>query len=235
VKRAVFYSHTLLLLLTGFLSGIWIVGIAFDYEVTLHMPQVYTWTTAACALAAVWMMRIASEKGGDTEMNASPLCLPFALLYSLSLLWLARWEKVIVPVFICLLCTMYLFRRYVKRSGLRLACKLLSFVIIPVYLLLLPGFILLSDFGKTTVVKTLESPDGRYQAILVDVDQGALGGNTDVYVEDGRKSFHTGVISYQKKKLVYRTGWGAFENMELVWDDHETLRIDGKPYHADGF
>jgi len=202
MKKVVFYFQALLLLLTGFLFGSWIAGSVFDYEVTLHMPQVYTWATAACASVVAWMMHTESQKEGCSELKASPLCLPFVLLYSLSLLWLARWEKVIVPVFICLFFTMYLFRRHAKKSGLRLMCKLLSFVIIPVYLLLLPGFILFSDFGKTTVVQTLDSPDGRYQAVLVDVDQGALGGNTDVYVEDKSKSLHMGVISYQKKKLV---------------------------------
>lgn len=230
MRKAVIYTQAILLFLTGFLFGSWIAGSVFDYEVTLRMPQVYTWATAACALVAAWMMRAGSEKKGCSELNASPLCLPFALLYSLSLLWLARWEKVIVPVFICLFCTMYLFRRYAKKSGLRLVCKLLSFVILPVYLLLLPGFILLSDFGKTTIVQTLDSPDGGYRAVLVDVDQGALGGNTDVYVEDRSKSLNLGVISYQKKRLIYRTGWGAFEDMELAWEDHDTLLIDGLAY-----
>ena len=98
------------------------------------------------------------------------------------------------------------------------------------YLIFLPGVVLMSDFGKTTVVQTLVSPDGRYQAMLVDIDQGALGGNTDVYVKDTEKYVDLGAISYQKKTLVYRTGWGAFEDVELAWKDKETILIDGIEY-----
>lgn len=230
MKTAVKYAQMMLVLLTGVLPVSWIFGIVTDYETTLHMPRMYTWATAVCALGVVFMMHREAEKESGSELKASPLHLPLALLYALSLLWLARWEKVIIPVFINLLCATQIFRRYVRKSALRILCMVFACMLILPYLIFLPGVVLMSDFGKTTVVQTLVSPDGRYQAMLVDIDQGALGGNTDVYVKDTEKYVDLGAISYQKKTLVYRTGWGAFEDVELAWKDKETILIDGIEY-----
>lgn len=89
------------------------------------------------------------------------------------------------------------------------------------------GFIALIfwNFGQTTVVQTVESPDGAYYAEVIDIDQGALGGDTVVDVYE--KVFLN--IS-KKSQRVYHGDWGEFRNMEIYWKDEHCLVINSTEY-----
>ena len=116
---------------------------------------------------------------------------------------------------------------------LRMVLKTVSLLVSPVFVILVLMLILMSDFGRTTVVQRIESPDERHLALLVDVDQGALGGNTDVFIEHKQNAFDFGFFFLGKKTLIYRTGWGAFKDMELEWKDEETILINGKAFQVE--
>ncbi len=58
------------------------------------------------------------------------------------------------------------------------------------------------EFGKTSVVKEVISPDQNYVAELVDVDEGALGGETLVNVKEVRQPEQ----QTQQKQKNYTTG-----------------------------
>jgi len=74
------------------------------------------------------------------------------------------------------------------------------------------------------------SPERRYEAQLIDVDEGALGGSTIVDVKDLDNVMDLGLVRFDSVNRIYRTGWGAFENMQIVWKDEHTLLIDGQAY-----
>lgn len=82
----------------------------------------------------------------------------------------------------------------------------------------------LADFGQKTVVQTIPSPDGTYEARVIDDDQGALGGSTIVEVDQN---------GWAKPKQIYTGPWGIFETMEIYWKDEDTLVINGKEYRVD--
>ena len=82
--------------------------------------------------------------------------------------------------------------------------------------------VMIGNIGQKTVVQVLPSPDGTYEARVIDVDQGALGGDTVVEVE--RKGFLT------RPKRIYIGEWGEWETMEIYWKDETTLVINGVWY-----
>lgn len=76
-----------------------------------------------------------------------------------------------------------------------------------------------------TVIQTLPSPDGTYEARVIDNDQGALGRDTVVEVQK--------IGSLTKAKRVYLGEWGEFETMEIYWKSECCLVINGKEYRVD--
>ena len=118
----------------------------------------------------------------------------------------------------------------------KLAAKLI-FSIVPGLLALGLAFIALiavfaAGIGEDTVVEAKESPDGLLVAELIDDDQGALGGNTLVYVRRN-SGYDLGIVRLRAKaQEVYCGRWGEFYDMALEWKDSETLWINGKEYKA---
>lgn len=105
-------------------------------------------------------------------------------------------------------------------SGLMIAC--VTFV----------GFLsLFFVFGDTTVVAKFDSPDGKCFAEVVSVDQGALGGDTCVYVLKNPTVIDAGVFKlYAKPRMVYFGEWYEYETIKVSWKDDDTLIIDSKEY-----
>lgn len=84
--------------------------------------------------------------------------------------------------------------------------------------------------GKLTVVQEVSSPGGAYTAQLLDDDQGALGGNTLVRIQQPNL-ISLGLFSIRPQtRTIYRGGWGEFDHIDLTWQDEATLLINNKPY-----
>ena len=233
LKKTNLILNACFLLLTAAPVVFCVMGSWFDYEVTLRYPALYAWMTAVCGLLAAWVSSAESEGKQDSAMQIRIVMPIVSMLYVIMMLYLARWERIILPALICPVCAAYLFHLNARGGLLRMAFKVISFLVSPLFVILVLMLVLLSDFGKTTVVQKIELPDQRHLALLVDVDQGALGGNTDVFVEHKRNVIDLGFFLMQKKTLVYRTGWGAFEDMELEWKDEETILINGNAFQVE--
>lgn len=111
------------------------------------------------------------------------------------------------------------------RKTLRAVLKITSCILLILLLLISIWFFgvisLFATLGERTVVKTLYSPNDTYYAELIDDDQGALGGRTQVYVYDNKS----------KDSLQIYTGeWGEFEEMEIYWKDDNCLVISYRDY-----
>lgn len=84
----------------------------------------------------------------------------------------------------------------------------------------------MGDFGKTTVVQTLDSPTGKYYAQVISNDQGAMGGNTTVHVYE-TKELNTILFTIKKEpQQVYVGDWDAYEDMEIYWESDNSLVIN---------
>ncbi len=119
-------------------------------------------------------------------------------------------------------------KKRIARSTVKVICAGLLASLL-VYLSFI--VIVFSGFGQNTVVQTVNSPTGRYTAELVDSNQGALGGDTVVYVTDNMLSANFGLFTVHKQKeIVYIGEWGEFKTMTLRWVDKDTLSVGGYQY-----
>ncbi|QAT51163.1 hypothetical protein EQM14_16085 [Caproiciproducens sp. NJN-50] len=103
------------------------------------------------------------------------------------------------------------------------------------FLLLAASFFAMT-FGQLvqkTVVNRVTSPDRSYTAVVIDSDQGALGGNTLVDVENNASERNAGLGRFVKITRVYTGKWGEFNTMNIEWQDGITLLINGIPYKVD--
>lgn len=83
--------------------------------------------------------------------------------------------------------------------------------------------------AQRSVVLEAESPDGSCVAVVWDVDEGALGGATEVEVERLSGGLDVGFGTFGKApRRVYLGDWRDWEDMEVVWEDGDTLRINGQ-------
>lgn len=90
--------------------------------------------------------------------------------------------------------------------------------------------VFLGNFAVNTVVETVESPSGEYYAEVVDSDQGALGGNTVVYVKK-TDSLNLLIMRIEKNpERVYLGEWGEYVSMKIEWSDNSTLLINSTEY-----
>lgn len=228
--RMTVYSQSILFVLMAFIFvGAWIAWAA-DYEVTLHMPAAYAAAVSVCALAAAFGTVHNKNTDAGWKQRGKAVCLPLSLVYSMVMLWHAEWKLVLSQLLICVACCIYMGRLSAGKTWFARMCRLIFFLILPPFLLLLFGSVVLSDFGSTRIIESLPSPEGRYEAQLIDVDEGALGGSTIVDVRAPDAVIDIGVASAEPVKRIYRTGWGAFETMQISWKDEYTLLIDGQAY-----
>lgn len=103
-------------------------------------------------------------------------------------------------------------------------------------LLLLAAFFFKMTFGQLvqeTVVKQAVSPNRSYTAVVIDSDQGALGGNTLVDIEQNASEINVWFGRFTKITRVYTGRWGEFDTMSVEWKNDSTLLIHGKSYQID--
>ncbi len=104
----------------------------------------------------------------------------------------------------------------------------LSFVSVILIAVIIFIEILFGGISKNTVVKTIDSPNKTYFAEVVDSDQGALGGNTLVYIY--RK---INICNYTVKCRIaklYHGNWGEFDTLEIYWKDDKCVVINSEQF-----
>lgn len=86
------------------------------------------------------------------------------------------------------------------------------------------------NFSVNTVVDTIDSPNGEYYAEVVDSDQGALGGNTVVYIKKTDRINLLIAVIEKSPERVYVGDWREYETMNIDWKDDDTLTINSDEY-----
>ncbi len=110
--------------------------------------------------------------------------------------------------------------------------KLALAALMVLLILLIPVCLLRSVFGGMSVereIKRVESPDGRCWAVVIESDQGALGGATYVDVVEKPKK----LLFFQlpgESRRVYTGGLSEAQSIRVTWQDGDTLLINGEAY-----
>jgi hypothetical protein len=141
------------------------------------------------------------------------------------------------------ICAMKLFFAYVKAKVIRIGLGVVySIIVIPVLLLslLITFFSIIyylhphephPSFGSRTVIKSELSPNSAFLAEIIDVDEGALGGNTLVDVTPLNSDLNIFIGTLKKNpRRIYEGRWGEFRTMTLRWEGNKVLYINEKQY-----
>ena len=135
-----------------------------------------------------------------------------------------------VPLYIAnCICAGLLFSKYVPNRWYK---YLMTFFC--TLLLLAFGFMSFLDLtfgriGVQIIEQEVHSPDGKKTAQLINDDQGALGGNTFIYIRY-QDLIPLGFGGIRKTSVeVHRGPWGQFQDITLGWQDENTLLVNSTP------
>lgn len=220
----------LFLLILLFPSGV-IVAAIFGY-----VFELISVSGVALGIALFSVCTVIFDLVFKPSLNSKLLSVVYAVISPLSLIsavfYVFGTEQilVVVSVFATAGCCFFLSVRHGKPFWLKEFSFVLSFIsIIPILFITLVSMTL-GDFSQVTVVKTVESPEGKYYANVVDVDQGALGGNTLVEV-DQIPVINAFLFKIRKEPIrVYTGDWGEYKNLQIYWKNDNCLVINSEEH-----
>ena len=130
---------------------------------------------------------------------------------------------------VALVCSMMLFFACTGKLAVKIGLGIpYGLVMIPVFLLLLVVTLgsLLPPFGLSEVRQTVYSPGADYRAEIITHSQGALGGNTQVFVTPNRAPVPLLVGELQvRPRSIYFGRWGEFDRMSLRFEREDRLYL----------
>ena len=153
--------------------------------------------------------------------------------YDIRILNISAAPFVCTMILIFAVCVSFLSVKHGK--SLLLKAFILVFAVLTVCVIGFFMFVSLVFGGivQNTVVKTVESPNEKYYAEVIDNDQGALGGATLVNVNE-KYIINTPIVSVRKKpKQVYHGKWGEYKGMKIYWKNDTCLVIDAVEYEIE--
>lgn len=116
----------------------------------------------------------------------------------------------------------------------RLIANIIAVLVIVIPLCFYSFFmVLFGGMGYVKVVRSVPSPNGRYIAEIVDINQGALGGDTVVQINEN-KGLNCFVFKIEKKPNgIYYGEWGEFETIDVSWENDDFVLIDSVRYRVE--
>ena len=203
----------------------------FGYSVYLPFSVVY-----ALWLAVIFMYsNYFIKKNEETEFSKSArICAAFLpLITAVNLaVYVFRYESLSIALImgVCLVFAAIIAEKIIRYNKGRVFSVVTSGFLCLVSVVFSLLIVFSSYFVKETCEKFLLSPNRTYYAEVIDIDQGALGGETVVCVHRSR-GLNLFFLSFNKlPQKVYVGEWGEFETMQIEWKNEKTLIIDGKEY-----
>lgn len=158
---------------------------------------------------------------------------PVSLINAVFLIFSCPKICVIASVFLSAGCCCYLTFKCVKNLSVKFPALVVSAsMLLPICVLSFFIF-LLGNFGQDTIVQTVESPNGKYYAQVVFSDQGALGGDTQVYVYNNSSINLVFAKIKKKPRSVYFGEWYEYKKLQICWNEENCLIINGVEYEIE--
>lgn len=189
-------------------------------------PAAYALLVLVLSTAAA-VLRRRIPAGGKFSGLISLLLLPLSLMNVIAAALCAGFACAVMPAATCVSVMIAAPRpklRPIVRIPVRIACVPLA--ALAVVILTFSFFI--SDFGHRVTVRQAVSPDGAYTASLTDIDEGALGGSTQLEImrRPAELIFGTFTAEYHDRIYDWR-GMDELSRAQLEWKDENTLIFDG--------
>lgn len=232
MKKATSILYCLLLAVSLLYPAGLLICTGLGYEFKPVSTTAFAVVIALLSVCAVVFSMLSGEKNEHKlDMILSSLLLPLSLInvfvYSLK----CNSIPVLVCVTVASAAAFFLILGNGKRLGIKIIMLILSVIVsLPIGFCGLIG-LLFGDIGYVAVVQTAESPTGEFRAEVVDINQGAMGGDTVVYVYENSKHLDLLLFTVSKEpQTVYMGPWGEFKDMKLHWTDEHCLMINGTEY-----
>lgn len=222
--RRIRRASTVFFALLALLPAITVLSALCGWRVTLEHEAV---GLSLCSAALLFLTVTAGEPGRTGRVFAAllPVLAVFHILFHF---YLNRWIPFLLFMIADSVCAWIMFARFAGPKGLKVTAGILAVLLYAGLLYLFPALFLGFNIGESTVVRSVPSPDGTRIAQVIDSNDGALGGSTFVEIQYGSADLL--LLRLDSVKRVYSGRWGEFNDMEIVWQDGDTLLINGKPY-----
>ena len=114
---------------------------------------------------------------------------------------------------------------------IRICAIILALIVSVVFGFIVFISLIFTNFGENTITQTLQSPDHTYVAWTISSDQGALGGDTYIYVRNSKRDVNIlfGTLMTQKN-ILWSGAWDA--EPTLQWEDDNIILIDNVRYNV---
>ncbi len=227
VKTALVYIANAVI---GGLPAAAIIASLFGCGFILASYPAYAVLCAVTALIMLVAAFVPCEEKINKVTSVFSALLPFTALISMFMLLLKSMNAVtVIAAIICFLCCFFAAAGLAYPLGLKIA-SLASAATLTCACLYIGFYIyIFSGIVSNTVVKSVESPSGKYVAEVIDSDQGALGGDT--LVEVRRKNINLIVAEIKGcSRQIYIGEWGEFENISVYWIDDDHVIVNNREY-----
>lgn len=220
-----------LAVMNGFYPLLCLISYFFGYSVYLSFSVVYTLWLAVIFMYSNHFIKRNEEAEFSKSARICAAFLPLITAVNLGVYVFKHGSLPIALIMgVCLIFAAVIAEK-VLESNKSKVLSVVSSGFICLIAVVLSFFAVSSSYLFTKrVEKFILSPDRTYYAEVVNIDQGALGGDTVVYVHRSRVT-NLFFLSFNKiPQKVYIGEWGEYKTMLIEWKNENCLVIDSKEY-----
>lgn len=207
-----------------------LIGSIFGYDFILYSYPAFAIIISVLAVICAALTMTVKFSASKFGVVLSAAALPVSILYGIIMVFCSSWSLCIVFALVSAVCSFIIFMKFASSLALKITMGIISAVLAFVMIIEAMLVLLVEGFGATNIIAEYPSPNGSFTAVLIDSDQGALGGDTYVDVTQNKK-LNLIIGEFSKAPIrVYSGDWGEFENIEIEWENDNALLINGKFY-----
>ena len=224
MKKALSVSVYLLFVLNLLFPAVTLLGSFCGYAVTfVQIPALavvlFVLSVCTVALSSVSKEATFGKVTGVLLALLAPLAIGNAVFLIFGMVKDNAWFVTVLPA-LCVLasagCCCYLAARYGAPKGLKNTCLVLFAVMAIPSIFFCFLALTFGNIGVNTVVQTVASPEGGFYAEIIDNDQGALGGNTNVWYMKIMRSTPFFSRSKRSRSMCIPDGGASFRTCSFI-------------------
>lgn len=157
-----------------------------------------------------------------------PLLALVRYYYIDSFISMVPYDLIAIYAFISFLCCFVISLLKITPHIFRITCAIINSILLFIFLALLFGAVTFGSISEQTIATEKISPNGSFMASIERADSGALGGATNVFVEDLTSSINLGYGRFSRVCQLYSGEWN--NHVRIEWKDDQTLLNNGKVF-----
>lgn len=162
--------------------------------------------------------------------QALPILAIVYYYYTDSLIYMVPAGIVALHAFFYYLSGYILSLHNISSGTFRIISTIFNTILLLIFLAVLFLAFTFGSLGDQRTIRETISPEATYKATITTSDSGALGGATNINIENLRSGIHLGFGRFAKIRQVYTGNWNAYQTIDVKWKDDHTLLINGKTF-----